>query len=167
VIRTPRYTYGCSSSATPLGPIVPTDDPSSITAPLITAIEPRWTSVTEKPSCVRIVTVSPPPGTTPAKATTPETGATTVAPAAPPTSIPRCCPAAYGSLPKEKGRSTGPSTGQDQAWPAGAATSASTTARASRKTRITGPLLRCQNCKRATTIAVVADVVNSDYSEER
>ena len=41
-----RCTYGSATSAPPLGPIVPTTDPSSTSAPFATRIEPRWSSVT-------------------------------------------------------------------------------------------------------------------------
>src|SRR4051794_26943953 len=73
-----------------------------------------------------MVTVRPPEGTLPANETTPAAGARTVSPAAPPTSIPRCWPPAYGSSPKTNGRSTGPPTGQDQARAAGAPQRAAT-----------------------------------------
>jgi hypothetical protein len=43
----PRWTYGWSNSGVPLGPTPPTDEPSEMTAPFNTPIEPRWTSVTE------------------------------------------------------------------------------------------------------------------------
>jgi hypothetical protein len=45
VTRTPKYTYGSVDSTTPLGPTVPTTDPSPTSAPRATPIEPRWTSV--------------------------------------------------------------------------------------------------------------------------
>lgn len=45
-IRIPRCTYGCATSASPLGPIVPTVAPSETPAPRVTPIEPRCTSVT-------------------------------------------------------------------------------------------------------------------------
>ncbi len=110
--RTPMYTYVTSMSGTPLGPTVPTAAPSPTAAPFETPIEPRWTSVTEYlPSGVRIETVLPLVGTVPANVTVPAVGATTVWPDGAPTSIPRCCPPAYGLLPSEKGRNTGPSTG--------------------------------------------------------
>jgi hypothetical protein len=47
VTLTPRWTYGSTCSASPLGPIVPTAVPSGTRAPRATAIVPRWTSVTE------------------------------------------------------------------------------------------------------------------------
>jgi hypothetical protein len=47
VTRTPMYTYGTSISAVPLGPTDPTVSPSPTLAPLPTATEPRWVSVTE------------------------------------------------------------------------------------------------------------------------
>ncbi len=58
--------------------------------------------------------VFPPPGTVPANDTTPEAGAATEEPEGAPTSTPRCCPAAYGSSPNRKGRSTSPCTGHVQ-----------------------------------------------------
>ncbi|MBX5474204.1 MAG: hypothetical protein IRZ20_04245 [Thermoleophilia bacterium] len=51
-------------------------------------------SVTASPSAVSIVTVRPLEGTEPAKVTVPDAGARTGAPAAAPTSIPRCSPPA-------------------------------------------------------------------------
>ncbi len=47
VRRTPRWTYGCATSASPLGPTVPTGVPSETAAPTLTPIEPRCVSVTE------------------------------------------------------------------------------------------------------------------------
>src|SRR5919201_6358275 len=102
-------------SGTPLGPTVPTVAPSSIVVPRRTRIEPRWTRVTAYPVGVWIVTVLPPFGTVPANDTTPPAAARTGVPVGAPMSIPRCWPAAYGSLPKENGRRTGPSTGHVQA----------------------------------------------------
>src|SRR5919198_841882 len=102
-------------SGTPLGPTVPTVAPSSTVVPRITAIEPRWTRVTAYPVGVWIVTVLPPFGTVPANDTSPPAAATTGVPLGAPMSMPRCWPAAYGSLPKENGRRTGPSTGHVQA----------------------------------------------------
>ncbi|HUK44017.1 MAG TPA: hypothetical protein VLV28_01860 [Gaiellaceae bacterium] len=61
---------------------------------MATAIDPSWVRVTDQPSAVRMVTDFPLPGTVPAKVTTPGTGAATTSPEAPPTSIPRCWPAA-------------------------------------------------------------------------
>jgi len=43
----PKWTYGWANSGMPLGPTPPTEEPSEITAPFSTPIEPRWTSVTE------------------------------------------------------------------------------------------------------------------------
>ena len=74
--------------------MVPTASPSVTCPPRATAIDPRWTRVTEKPSAVSIVTLSPFVGTDPANVTAPARGAETGAPAAPPTSMPRCWPAA-------------------------------------------------------------------------
>ena len=47
VSRMPRYTYGSVPSTSPVGPIVPTTSPSATCVPVVTAIDPRWTSVTE------------------------------------------------------------------------------------------------------------------------
>ena len=47
VSRMPRYTYGSVPSTSPVGPIVPTMSPSETCVPVVTAIDPRWTSVTE------------------------------------------------------------------------------------------------------------------------
>jgi hypothetical protein len=104
--------------------MVPTTAPSATASPFRGAIEPRWVSVTLNPSAVRIESVRPLPATVPANVTSPAAGARTSAPGAPPTSIPRCWPAAYGSLVVEKGRTTAPSLGQDQALAAGASSSA-------------------------------------------
>src|SRR5712691_10346171 len=82
-----------------------------------------------------MVTVLPPVGTVPANEIAPETGAPTCASAGAPMSIPRCCPAAYGSDPNENGRSTGPFTGQLQPRE-GAGTSRETTAAAQTSRRI-------------------------------
>lgn len=90
----PRCTYGPSTSGVPLGPTVPTTSPSATVAPRETASAPRWVSVTASPSAVSIVTVRPLEGTEPAKVTVPDAGARTGAPAAAPTSIPRCSPPA-------------------------------------------------------------------------
>jgi len=95
VTRTPMYRYGASSSGVPLGPTVPTASPSPMLAPFFTALVPRCVSVTECPSPVAIVTLSPLVGTLPANVTVPDTGATTVVPASEPMSMPRCCPPAY------------------------------------------------------------------------
>jgi hypothetical protein len=57
-MRTPRWTYGPGISAAG-GPIVPTAAPSTTVLFRLTAIEPRWTSVTEYPSSVVIVTDGP------------------------------------------------------------------------------------------------------------
>lgn len=87
-------TYGWSWAAAPLGPSVPTTSPSATTRLRATAIDPRWTSVTEYPSDVAIVTHRPLVGTDPANVTVPPRGAGTGAPAGPPMSIPRCWPPA-------------------------------------------------------------------------
>jgi hypothetical protein len=94
VTRAPKYTYGSVDSTTPLGPTVPTTDPSPTSAPRATPIEPRWTSVAVKPKDVSIDTVFPPVGTVPAKDTTPSAGASTGLPLGAPRSIPRCWPPA-------------------------------------------------------------------------
>ena len=77
-------------SLAPLDPSVPTCAPSATEAPLTSVMVPRWRSVTDRPSGVRIVTVRPPPGTVPANVTLPAAGASTGSPADPPTSTPRC-----------------------------------------------------------------------------
>jgi len=82
--------YGSACSGSPVGPTVPTVSPSARTAPLATASEPRWVSVTSRPPAVAIVTLNPEAGTEPAKVTDPADGARTGAPAAAPTSMPRC-----------------------------------------------------------------------------
>src|SRR5579862_1416043 len=108
--------YGPLTSASPVGPIVATASPSATAAPLASAIEPSWVSVTDQPSAVRIVNDLPLPGTVPANVTTPAAGATTTEPASPPTSMPRCSPAAYGWAGSNENPSrTGPPAGQVQA----------------------------------------------------
>lgn len=94
VRRTPRWTYGSGCSASPVGPIVPTTSLSATAVPTRTPIDPSWTSVTEKPSAVRIVSDSPEPGTSPAKPTLPAAGARTSDLAGAAMSMPRCCPPA-------------------------------------------------------------------------
>jgi hypothetical protein len=47
VIRTPKCTYGTACSGAPDDPIAPTVAPSATWAPRTTAIDPRWTRVTE------------------------------------------------------------------------------------------------------------------------
>ncbi len=94
VTRAPKYTYGSVSSTTPLGPTVPTTDPSPTRAPRVTPIDPRWTSVAVTPNGVWIDTVFPPVGTVPAKDTTPSAGASTGPPLGAPRSTPRCWPPA-------------------------------------------------------------------------
>jgi hypothetical protein len=133
--RTPRCTYGTGCSLSPLDPAMPTMAPSATRAPRVTSDEPRWAIVTESPSSVRSETTRPCVGTTPTNVTVPSTGATTSSFAAPPTSIPRCWPGAYASAPSEKGLSTSPCNGHDQA-PAGPATPrAATSAVAKHPTR--------------------------------
>src|SRR5919204_451842 len=137
-----RRPYGSGMSGRPLGPTVPTLSPSSIVVPRRTRIEPRWTSVTAYPVEVRIVTVLPPLGTVPANVTVPPAAASTGVPVGAPMSMPRCWPAAYGSLPKEKDRRTGPSTGHVQpeaAW--GTARTMSAASAAASRTRMTTSLL--------------------------
>jgi hypothetical protein len=58
VSRTPRWTYGPGISPAG-GPIVPTTAPSTTEPLRLTAIEARWTRVTEYPSSVAIVTDRP------------------------------------------------------------------------------------------------------------
>src|ERR671937_1896166 len=144
-------------SGTPLGPTVPTVAPSSIVVPRRTRIEPRWTRVTAYPVGVWIVTVLPPFGTVPANDTTPPAAARTGVPVGAPMSIPRCWPAAYGSLPKENGRRTGPSTGHVQAEAAegaASATSRTTTMAKQPGTRMSTTLLSELITKRHHTGAV-------------
>jgi hypothetical protein len=57
-------------------------------------IVPNWTSVTEYPSGVWIVTLLPLVGTVPAKLIFPPAGARTDVPRGAPMSMPRCCPPA-------------------------------------------------------------------------
>ncbi len=90
--RMPRWTYGPSTSASPVGPTVPTGEPSATVAPLPTEIEPRWTNVTAYASPVRIVTVRPLDGTEPANVTVPPAAASTGAPGCAARSMPRCSP---------------------------------------------------------------------------
>jgi hypothetical protein len=90
----PRCTWGSTISASLLGPTVPMGPPSETLAPFETSIAPSWTSVTDSPSGVWIVTVRPFVATEPAKLTLPAAGASTVVPTGAPTSIPRCCPPA-------------------------------------------------------------------------
>ena len=124
VSRMPRWTYGSGPSGSPLGPIVPTTSPSPIAVPTLTPIDPRWTSVTEYPSSVRIVRQRPSCGSWPTKETIPVVGARTSAPVGAPMSIPRCWPPAYGSPSATNGLSTGPSTGQAHAAARGTCVSA-------------------------------------------
>ncbi len=124
VRRIPRYTYGSGTSGSPLGPIVPTTSPSSTAVPTRTPIVPRWTSVTEYPSSVRIVRQRPWRGSWPTKETIPVAAARTSAPVGAPMSIPRCCPPEYGSSSATNGFSTGPSTGQVHACARGTCVSA-------------------------------------------
>jgi hypothetical protein len=161
----PRYTYGTASVEIPLGPTVPTGSPSATTAPRATSKEPRCTSVTEKPSSVWIVTVLPPVGTVPAKETVPPVGASTGVPVGEPMSIPRCCPAAYGSDPNEKGRRTGPRTGQLQAQPDDGETSAARAAHAS--SRIRRLFFVAINENTEARVAMSPVVVKSGYKDER
>ncbi len=120
VRRTPRCTYGVARAPLPGDPTVPTCAPSATVRPRARAIEPRWTSVTEYPSSVTIVTARPYLGTEPANEIVPARDATTGSPGAPPTAIPRCWPPAYGSSPSWKRWRTGPDAGQVHA-PAGGA----------------------------------------------
>src|SRR5579859_1028403 len=117
----PRWRYGWSSSGVPLGPTVPIASPSATVASFATEYEPRWVSVTARPSAVSIVTDLPLVGTVPAYVTTPAAGATTGMPVAEaPMSTPRCWPPAYGCAgSNEKPCSTGPVTGHVQAYAPG------------------------------------------------
>jgi len=92
--RMPRWTLGTSCSGSPLEPMSPTTAPSATVSPFATPTEPRWTSVTEYPSAVEIVTPRPCVGTEPAKVTVPDAGARTDDPSGPPMSTPRCWPPA-------------------------------------------------------------------------
>jgi hypothetical protein len=121
----PRWTYGTSTSGSPDGPIVPTGSPSATPSPALTAIAPRWSRVTAKPSDVLSVSVRPFPGSQPANDTLPSAGASTVAPASPPMSIPLWPCSWYSAPPNSNPRSTGPSAGQLQAAAGDAATSPS------------------------------------------
>src|SRR3954465_12165863 len=112
----PRCTYGCATSGSPEGPIVPTGSPSAPVAPAASVREPRCVSVTAYPSAVAIVRLVPEVGTTPANVTVPAAGAATTAPATALMSMPRCWPPAYGCAgSKANGWTTGPCTGQVQA----------------------------------------------------
>ncbi len=113
--RTPRCTYGVSCSGSPDGPPSATTSPSLTYAPRFTVIRPTCVSEALKPSAVAIVTVRPWVGTWPANVTSPETGARTEPEPPTATSIPRCWPAAYSSLPSENSRRTAPSAGHAQA----------------------------------------------------
>ncbi|HKP17247.1 MAG TPA: hypothetical protein VJT84_02140 [Gaiellaceae bacterium] len=83
--------------------------------------------MTEYPSSVWIVTLSPCVGIAPANVTRPARGASAGSPALPPTSIPRCCPPVYGLSPNLKAWSTGPDTGHVHAAAAGATASEQST----------------------------------------
>jgi hypothetical protein len=111
----PRWTYGTSTSASPDGPIVPTGSPSATPSPSLTAIVPRWSKVTAKPSDVLTVSVRPFPGSQPANDTRPPAGVPTAEPASLPISIPLWPRSWYSGPPNSNPRSTGPSTGQLQA----------------------------------------------------
>jgi hypothetical protein len=139
-VRTPRCTYACGCSESPLGPAVPTTAPSATVAPTVTAVEPRCVSVTARPPAVVIVSDRPDDGTLPANVTLPEAGASTALPVAAATSMPRCCPGPYGCAgSKTKCWSTGPLAGHVQAPATGTQTSAATIA--PRRTRRIGTTL--------------------------
>ena len=125
--RTPRWTYGTGCSASPVGPGSATTSPSATVAPRRTRSVPRCVSETLY-SPNEIVTVRPFVGTDPAKVTSPVAGARIAGALPSATSMPLCCPAAYASSLTEKPRSTGPSTGQDQAHAEEPETSAHPTA---------------------------------------
>ena len=162
----PRCTYGPPCSNVPDGPIVPMRPPSSTVAPFATASEPRCVSVTERPSAVRIETLSPLDGTEPANVTSPPAGAATAVPADEPMSIPRWSPAAYGwAGSNENPDRIGPATGHVHAPAEGTATTNSTTTITSART--TTPFC-CQVCQREPCrLAGASAVVNRDYSEPR
>src|SRR5215211_4019875 len=107
--------------------MVPTVAPSATDVPAATAAEPRCRRVTDHPSGVRIVTARPCVGTLPTNDTTPPEGAATDAPDEAATSMPRCCPSAYGLPPNTNGRTSAPSTGQVQADARGGAVRARAT----------------------------------------
>jgi hypothetical protein len=65
-----------------------------------------------KPSPARTLTVKPDEPAVPANSTSPPAAATTVAPTGAAMSMPRCCPAAYGSAPFLYDVMTSPETGQ-------------------------------------------------------
>jgi hypothetical protein len=111
----PRWTYGTSCSASPDGPGSAIAAPSATAAPLCVRSVPRCVRETLYPSAVAIVTVRPWVGTVPAKDTRPEAGARIALDSRTAMSRPRCCPAAYASLPTENVRRTGPSAGQAHA----------------------------------------------------
>jgi hypothetical protein len=135
--RTPSCTYGPLTPGSSPWPRVPTLSPSATVAPFATAIDPSSVSVTDQPSGVRMVTDFPLPGTVPANVTTPAAGATTVSPAAPPMSIPRCWPAAYGwAGSNENGSRTEPLDGHVHASAGAAKASAATSTTRNRRRRI-------------------------------
>jgi hypothetical protein len=157
----PRWTLGTACSGSPLNPMVPTGAPSSTESPFATVIEPRWTSVTAYPSDVRIVTPRPCVGSEPANATVPAAGARTGDPSSPPTSIPRCCPAAYASGPSVNGRSTAPSAGHVQAPAGPPSTSAASVVAPITRRRCTRHLLRSLRGQRGgRKVARPSDGVN-------
>jgi hypothetical protein len=82
-------------------------------------------------------------------------------------SIPRCWPAAYGSSPSKKGRSTGPCTGHVQPKAeVGHASAAKIAAHTRSWIRSTQTLLVVRYAN-TTNVAREVNVVKSDYSEER
>jgi hypothetical protein len=93
-------------------------------------------SVTEYPSWVSIVRLLPLTGTVPAKETVPPAGAATDVPEGAPMSMPRCCPAAYGSSPRMNRCKIGPRTGQVQASAGGTMTSATSAPATSNRIRV-------------------------------
>jgi hypothetical protein len=111
----PRWTYGTSCSASPDTPGSAIAAPSATAAPLCVRSVPRCVRETMYRSPVAIVTVRPWVGTVPAKDTRPEAGARIALDSRTAMSSPRCCPAAYASLPTENVRRTGPSAGQAHA----------------------------------------------------
>ncbi|GIU94299.1 MAG: hypothetical protein KatS3mg012_0756 [Gaiellaceae bacterium] len=115
--RTPRWTYGRSCSTSPDGPGSATGSPSRTRAPARTRSGPRWVSDALSPVAVRTVTVSPCVGTRPANVTSPATGARMGSVPTSAMSTPRCCPAAYGSLPRTNGRRTAPFAGHTHSVP--------------------------------------------------
>ncbi len=122
--------------------------------------------MTEYPSGVRMDTVLPWVGTVPANVTEPPDGARTSSPSSAAMSTPRCCPAAYGSEPSAKGRSTSPRAGQAQASPAlGTASAEMSTTTNAIKRLMSISVARMDNS--LDTVETGSAVVNQGYREPR